>query len=153
MFAHLSAGRVGIRAPAGSYNGSVQQRMSRGALSHALTSAALDIVAETVVSEGNVILTTLSCQPKAGGAATCPLVLSLSDTNSNHFAVEQATGTAAAGTLIWWRKENLHEALNPAYLGTCDPLTVLQSTQRAFVAGARTGEVHFVWWFSRFLPV
>ena len=40
---------------------------------------------------------------------------------------------------MWWRKENLHNAANTAYLGSCDPNTVLYSVQRSFVVDPGTG--------------
>ena len=74
-------------------------------------------------------MTTLVCTAEAGGA--CPVTLQISDTDGNYYKVAQETGAAADGSL-WWRKENLHGALNPAYLGSCDPHVPLQSTERVF---------------------
>jgi len=37
---------------------------------------------------------------------------------------------------VWWRKENLHEALNAAYVGSCDPHVALQSVERSFTVAA-----------------
>ena len=37
---------------------------------------------------------------------------------------------------MWWRKENLHEALNAAYVGSCDPHVALQSVERSFTVAA-----------------
>jgi hypothetical protein len=77
------------------------------------------VSATTRVLENNVIVTTLVCTSKASGA--CPTTLLLSDTNGNHYGVNQSAGASPENDLVWWRKENLHEALNPAYLGSCDP--------------------------------
>jgi hypothetical protein len=149
MFTHLSAGRVGVRGPTHRYNGTVQQRIGSGALTHTLRSEAVTLTSETVISEGNVILTSLRCDARGATATseppTCAVALSLSDTNSNHFRVGQSTGSASGagggGSVIWWRKENLHQAINPAYLGSCDPLRVLQSTQREFRVDPHTSRL------------
>ena len=73
------------------------------------------------------------CTSKSGA---CRAELLLSDTNKNHYRVAQEAGASPASDLIWWRKENLNEALNPAYLGSCDPHMPLQSVERRFTVGA-----------------
>jgi hypothetical protein len=142
MFSHLSAGKIALRGPAGDYNGSVQQRMGEAALWHTLRGSVAQITAKTAVLENNVVHTTVVCE----APAPCPLELTLSDTNRNHFRTTQTAGRALAlagggsGSAVWWRKENLHDgqAINPAYLGSCDPFQLLQSTQRSFVVGGNS---------------
>ena len=80
------------------------------------------------------MVTDLVCAGKLG--SVCSAVLLLSDTNDNHYGVDQSVGSSPAGDLVWWRKENLKQALNPAYLGSCDPHEPLQSTERRFTVGA-----------------
>ena len=142
-YPHLSAGRVGILiTPPGSdntrpLNGSVHMFPGNASLAHTLTDHAGEntVTATTRVLENNVVVTTLMCTSKSGAA--CPATLLLSDTDNNHFGVEQTVGFAAAGSnLVWWRKENLHAALNPAYVGSCDPHLPLQSVERRFTIGA-----------------
>lgn len=148
-YPHLSAGRVGINvAPltsdtdAGSgntavpaatgLNGSVTMFPGNASIVHTLTDAtgSAMVAATTRVLENNAVVTTLVCTTKSGGA--CPVELLLSDTNHNHYKVAQDVGASPAGDLVWWRKENLHEALNPAYVGSCDPHMPLQSVERRF---------------------
>lgn len=53
------------------------------------------------------------------------------------FHAADASVTAAYDSLhsgsVWWRKENVHEASNPAYVGSCDPFDALFSVERSFV--------------------
>ena len=77
----------------------------------------------------------------ATGGKACPVTLVLSDTNQNHYNVAQDTGAASDGTSMWWRKENLRNALNPAYVGSCDADVPLQSTERLFTVDGGTGAV------------
>jgi len=142
-YPHLSAGRVGILAvPAGAaaggaVNASVAMFPGNASIVFALTTdAGASVTGATRVLENGAVVTTLTCMPPArgggGGGTTCAVTLTLSDTDANHFGVAQEAGAAADGSLVWWRKENLHNALNPAYLGPCDPHVPLQSTERAF---------------------
>ena len=140
-YPHLSAGRVGILAtPAGvgteAVNGTVTMYPGNATVVHALAGAAGTLASTTRVLENNAVLTTLVCTSKSGDA--CPVTLQLSDTDANYYGVPQKTGAAPDGTLVWWRKENLHSALNPAYLGPCDPHVPLQSTERVFTVDTTT---------------
>ena len=139
-YPHLSAGRVGILAqPAGAgaaCNASVTMYPGNASIAHVLSAGAGASVSSTTrVLENNAVVTTLVCTSPGGGP--CALTLLLSDTDGNHYGVEQDAGAPADGSLVWWRKENLHGALNPAHLGPCDPLVPLQSTERAFTVGAQ----------------
>jgi hypothetical protein len=141
-YPHLSAGRVGILAVppspnATSVNATATIFPGSASIVHALSAGGGSVVGTTRVLENNAVLTTLTCTSATG--APCALTLLLSDTDGNHFGVAQDTGAAADGSLIWWRKENLHSALNPAYLGSCNPLLPLQSTVRAFTVAPATG--------------
>ena len=146
-YPHLSAGRIGFAVtPPGAgavANGSVTMFPGNASISHTLTDPAGDasVVATTRVLENNAIVTTLVCTSKSGGA--CPTTLLLSDTNGNHYGVDQFAGAAPDGDLVWWRKENLHAALNPAYVGSCDPHVPLQSVERRFTVGA-SGDLRMV---------
>lgn len=138
-YPHLSAGRVGLLVvPAGAgaaTNGSVAIFPGNASIVHALTSSGgASLVGATRVLENNVVATTLTCASASGGACTATLLLS--DTDANHFHVAQDAGAASDGSLLWWRKENLHSALNPAYLGSCNPLLPLQSVERSFTVDA-----------------
>jgi len=140
-YPHLSAGRVGFRiTPPGAgtvANVSVQMFPGNASIVQKLVDASAgdaSVSVTTRVLENNAIVTTLVCASKTGAA--CPATLLLSDTNANHFAVDQLTGASPNGDLLWWRKENLHTTLNPAYLGSCDPNLPLQSTERRFAVGA-----------------
>ena len=137
-YPHLSAGRVGILVvPPGAgatANGSVAIFPGNASIVHALSSGGASVVGATRVLENNVVVTTLTCAAEAGGA--CAVTLLLSDTDSNHFGVAQDAGAAPDGAVVWWRKENLHAALNPAYAGSCDPLLPLQSVVRTFTVDA-----------------
>eukprot|EP01050_Picozoa_sp_SAG11_P002451 SAG11_NODE_124_length_15798_cov_14.675776_15_plen_161_part_00 len=103
---------------------------------HTFTDPAGDasVSATTRVLENNAAVTDLVCTNRLGGV--CSAVLLLSDTNDNHYGVDQSVGWSPAGDVVWWRKENLHQALNPAYVGSCDPHTPLQSTERRFTVDA-----------------
>ena len=140
-YPHLSAGRVGILlAPAGAgatANATVTMFPANASIVHTLSSAAGGVAGRTRVLENNAIATTLTCTSASG--APCALTLLLSDTDANVYRVAEAAGAAPDGSLIWWRKENLHAALNPAYLGSCDPRLPLQSTERAFTVDAASG--------------
>jgi hypothetical protein len=138
-YPHLSAGRVGFLvapngAGAGAANGSVTMFPGNASIMHTLTSAGGAVLGATRVLENNVVATTLTCVSASGGA--CAVTLTLSDTDGNHYGVAQDAGAAPDGSLVWWRKENLHSALNPAYTGSCDPRLPLQSTERAFTVDA-----------------
>jgi hypothetical protein len=147
-------GRGGVAAaeavpspPPMGINASVQMFPGNASIVHVLSdpSGAATVAATTRVLENNAVVTTLTCSVGGGGersgsgsgsaAAMCPLELLLSDTDGNHYGVKQSVGVAADGSLVWWRKENLHEALNPAYIGSCDPHLPLQSTERSFTVG------------------
>ena len=135
-YPHLSAGRVGfLIVPPGSgdvANGTVSMFPGNATIVHTLSAGGNSIVTgSTRVLENNAVMTTLTCTSATGSA--CNVTIMLSDTDANHFGVAQDAGAASDGTLVWWRKENLHAALNPAYAGSCDPLLPLQSTERAFV--------------------
>ena len=133
-YPHLSAGRVGILLqPSGTgptSNATVTMYPGTASIEHTLTSGESSVVGSTRVLENNAILTTLTCTSASG--SPCAVTLLLSDTDANFYKVAQDTGAAADGSLVWWRKENLHGALNPAYVGSCDPRLPLQSTERAF---------------------
>ena len=139
-YPHLSAGRVGFTiTPPGTgtvVNGSVHMFPGNASIVHTLTDPTGDasVRATTRVLENNVVVTTLLCTSESGGA--CPTTLLLSDTNGNYFGVNQSVGASPDNDLVWFRKENLHETLNPAYLGSCDPHMPLQSTERRFTVGA-----------------
>jgi hypothetical protein len=140
-YPHLSAGRIGILVapPAGGaagVNASVEMFPGNASISHTLAGAAGvgTVAATTRVLENNAVVTTLVCTSKSGAA--CPVELLLSDTDGNHFGVSQDAGAAPDGKLVWWRKENLHEALNGAYVGSCDPHHALQSVERSFTVAA-----------------
>ena len=140
----MSAGRVGILATpdgAGSFtNGSVRMFPGNASIVHTLTDNATtgspsNVVATTRVLENNAIVATLVCTSKSG--RSCPVTLLLSDTNENHYNVDQEAGAAADSSVVWWRKENIHEALNPASAsGSCDPHMPLQSVERTFAVDA-----------------
>ena len=140
-YPHLSAGRVGILAvpsssvPGDRVNASVVMYPSNASIVHTLGRAGATVASITRVLENNAVVTTLVCTTPGGGP--CNLTLTLSDTDGNHYGVAQDTGAAPDGSLVWWRKENLHSALNPAYVGSCDPRLPLQSTERAFTVGAQ----------------
>lgn len=139
-YPHLSAGRVGFAiTPPGAgttVNASIHMFPGNASIVHTLNDPSGDasVSATTRVLESNVIATELVCTSKLGGV--CPTKLLLSDTNNNHFAVDQSVGSSPDRDLVWWRKENLHQALNPAYVGSCDPHVPLQSTERRFTVGA-----------------
>jgi hypothetical protein len=138
-YPHLSAGRVGfLVVPPGAgpaANASVAMFPGNATVVHALTAAVgASVVGATRVLENGVVLTTLVCASAEGG--DCAVTLLLSDTDANYYKVAQDAGAAPDGSLVWWRKENLHGALNPAYVGSCDPHLPLQSTERAFTVDA-----------------
>jgi hypothetical protein len=140
-YPHLSAGRVGlliipagVNASATNANGTVTMLPGNASIAHSLAGAGGTVVGSTRVLENNVVATTLVCTSASG--APCAATLLLSDTDGNHFGVAQDAGAAPDGSLVWWRKENLHSALNPAYTGSCNPLFPLQSTERAFTVDA-----------------
>jgi hypothetical protein len=139
-YPHLSAGRVGFTiTPPGTgaiANGSVHMFPGNASIVHTLTGPTGDasVSATTRVLENNVIVTTLKCTSKSGGE--CPTTVLLSDTNKNHYGVDQYVGASPDNDLVWFRKENLHASLNPAYVGSCDPHLPLQSTERRFTVGA-----------------
>jgi hypothetical protein len=142
-YPHLSAGRVGILVVPPSLNATTHVNATatmfpgNASISHALSVGDDNtVVGTTTVLENNAILTTLTCTSATG--APCALTLLLSDTDANVYGVAQDTGAAADGSLVWWRKENLRSALNPAYLGSCNPLLPLQSTVRAFTVAPAT---------------
>ena len=146
-YPHLSAGRVGFEVVppggAGSANSSVSMFPGNASITHTISAAGgAAVVGATRVLENGAVVTTLECASAAGGA--CAVTLLISDTDSNYFKVAQDAGAAPDGTLVWWRKENLNSALNPAYVGSCDPHVPLQSTERAFTidAGGRVGLVN-----------
>ena len=141
-YIHLSAGRVGILLqPPGAgptANASVAMFPGNASITHSLsTSGGAAVVGATRVLENNAIVTTLTCTSQSGGP--CALTLLLSDTDANHYGVAQDAGAAPDGSLVWWRKENLHNALNPVYLGPCSPNVPLQSTERLFTVEPATG--------------
>ena len=140
-YPHLSAGRVGILfEPSGAgptANATVTMFPGNASIVHSLTSEFASVVGSTRVLENNAVVTTLSCTTLTG--TPCALTLLLSDTDANHYNVAQDTGAASDGSLVFWRKENLHSALNPAYLGPCNPLVPLQSTERAFTVEPTSG--------------
>lgn len=148
-YPHLSAGRVGILVtPPGAgaaVNGSVHMFPGNASIVHTLTDSAggASVAATTRVLENNVIVTTLTCASSTAGGA-CPATLLLSDTNRNYFGVQQTVGVAPDSTLVWWRKENLHAALNPAYIGSCDPHLPLQSVERRFTIAPGSGDLRMV---------
>ena len=137
-YPHLSAGRVGfLLAPPGASataNATATMLPGNASIVHALAGGGASVAAVTRVLENNAIVTTLTCTSASG--APCALTLLLSDTDGNHYGVAQDAGAAPDGSLVWWRKENLHSALNPAYVGSCDPLLPLQSIVRAFTIDA-----------------
>lgn len=145
-YPHLSAGRVGILLqPSGTgptTNATVTMYPGNFSIVHDLTSGGNSVLGSTRVLENNAILTTLTCTSASG--SPCSLTLLLSDTDGNVYKVAQDTGAAPDGSLVWWRKENLHSALNPAYLGSCNPLLPLQSTERAFTVEPTSGLVSMV---------
>jgi hypothetical protein len=139
-YPHLSAGRVGwLVSPPGAAGPAAAANVSMlpGAASivHALAGGGASVLGATRVLENGAVVTTVTCASAAGGG-TCAATLLLSDTDGNHFGVAQDAGAAPDASFIWWRKENLHSALNPAYVGSCDPQLPLQSTERAFTVGA-----------------
>jgi hypothetical protein len=145
-YKHLSAGRVGILViPAGAAetdrtNGTVAMFPGNSSIVHSLVAPGGAAVAgSTRVLENNVLATTLVCRSPSGGA--CNVTVRLSDTNGNVYGVAQGLGASPDGTLVWWRKENLHTALNPAYLGSCNPNLPLQSTERVFTVAAGSGNI------------
>ena len=147
-YPHLSAGRVGFLlqpagAPGAAANASATMFPGNASIVHALTAAGgASVLGATRVLENNVVAAALTCTSPTG--APCAVTLTLSDTDGNHFGVAQDAGAAPGGDLLWWRKENLHEALNPAYLGSCDPLLPLQSTERAFTVDPASGALALV---------
>ena len=102
----------------------------------ALTDSVGDVTVTTTtrVLENNAVVPTLVCTSKSGDA--CPTTLLLSDTDKNLYKLPQAVGASPDNSIVWWRKANLHNALNPAYLGSCDPHLPLQSVERRFTVGA-----------------
>lgn len=135
-YPHLSAGRVGfLITPSGAgpkANGSATMFPGNASIVHTIAATDGSIVSgNTRVLENNVIESTIVCTSMGGGV--CDVTFLLSDTDGNHFNVAQDAGAAPDGTYLWWRKENLHGALNPAYIGSCDPLLPLQSVVRSFV--------------------
>ena len=144
-YPHLSAGRVGfLVSPAGAgptANASVTMYPGNASIVAALTSGSASVVGTTRVLENNAVVTTLTCTSANG--APCDVTLLLSDTDANLYGMTQATGAAPDGSVVWWRKENLHAALNAAYVGPCNPLLPLQSTERAFTVDA-SGNVGMV---------
>ena len=143
-YPHLSAGRVGflvVPADAGTNaNGTVTMLPGNASIVHTLSDAAVGgstVVGTTRVLENNAVATTLTCTSASG--SPCAATLLLSDTDANHFGVAQDVGAAPDGTFVWWRKENLHNALNPAYVGSCNPLIPLQSTERVFTVDSSSG--------------
>ena len=118
-------------------NGTVVMFPGNASIVHTLVDAAgaseTSVISTTRVLENNAIVTTLMCNSRAGG--TCPATLLLSDTNGNHYGVNQTAGAASDKSVLWWRKENIINALNPAYVGSCDPHVPLQSVERRFVVG------------------
>jgi hypothetical protein len=144
-YPHLSAGRVGFRLVPGPSagavaNGTVHMFPGNASIVHTLTDQSVggaSVAATTRVLENNAIVTTLVCS--SPGGAACPTTLLLSDTNGNHFGVGQSAGAAPDSAVVWWRKENLHAALNPTYLGSCDPHVPLQSVERRFTVDPASG--------------
>ena len=143
-YPHLSAGRVGFQvvppgAGSAAANGSLAMFPGNASIAHGLVAAGgAGVAGATRVLENGAVVTALTCTPGSGSApgGACAATLLLSDTDGNYFKVAQDAGAAPDGSLVWWRKENLHAALNAAYLGPCDPLVPLQSTERAFVVDA-----------------
>ncbi len=141
-YVHMSAGRVGIHIdPAGgmipSINGTVSMSPGNASISSSLVDAAGGNAAvhlRTRVLENNVILTTLVCT-SIDEAKGCTATFLLSDTDKNFYGLAQQSGASSDSAVIWWRKENLHATLNPAYLGSCDPRVPLQSVERRFTVG------------------
>ena len=146
-YPHLSAGRVGfLVVPGGAgpaaTNASAEMFPGNASVAHALAGAGgAAVTGATRVLENGAVVTSLSCSAAAAGGGACAATILLSDTDANHFGVSQDAGAASDGTFLWWRKENLHGALNPAYLGPCDPLVPLQSTERAFTIDAASGRL------------
>lgn len=145
-YPHLSAGRVGILVtPEGagpSTNGTVTMFPGNASVVSTLTDSSdgkTIVVSTTRVLENNAVITTFVCTSQSG--STCSATLLLSDTDGNHYGVAQDVGAALDGTSVWWRKENLHNALNPAYLGSCDAHLPLQSTERMFIVNAVSGDL------------
>ena len=119
--------------------GGVQTRVDmfpgNASMRHTLTNRSgtgASVSASSQVLENNAIVTTLTCHATTGGE--CPVELLLSDTDANHYHVAQAAG--AVDGIIWWRKDNLRQALNGAYVGSCDPSLPLQSVERRFTVGS-----------------
>ena len=145
-YPHLSVGRVGILVtPEGagpSTNGTVSMFPGNASVVSTLTDSSdgkTTVTRATRVLENNAIITTFVCTSQAG--STCSATLSLSDTDGNHYGVAQDDGAASDGTSVWWRKENIHDALNPAYLGSCNAHLPLQSTERMFTVDASSGDL------------
>ena len=149
-YPHLSAGRVGILlappaldagaapASAAGLNASVEMFPGNASIVHTLTSGSATVSATTRVLENNAVVTTLLCTAASGGA--CPVELLLSDTDENFFKVGQEAGAAPDGSLVWWRKENLHEALN----GACESTTSLSNPPSRTISGSILTDCH-VW--------
>jgi hypothetical protein len=144
-YKHLSAGRVGLLAVPGgaaetdTVNGSVTMFPGNASIVHSLVApSGAAVSGSTRVLENNVLAMTLVCTSPPGGGA-CNVTVRLSDTNANVYGVAQDVGSSPDGTLIWWRKENLHSPLNPAYVGSCNPNQPLQSTERVFTIAAGSG--------------
>eukprot|EP00038_Savillea_parva_P022918 m.39036 g.39036 ORF g.39036 m.39036 type:complete len:1049 (+) comp5747_c0_seq1:158-3304(+) len=146
-YPHLSAGRVRIQfaTPPGasaSANGTVVMVPGNATLESRLVDAAgskASLTTTTRVLENNAVTTSIVCTSASGAA--CDVTLVVSDTNNNYYKVDQAVGAASDGTSVWWRKENFHNALNPAYLGPCDSHIPLQSTERLFAIDTSSGSI------------
>ena len=144
-YPHLSAGRVGVLVvPPGvgsEANGTVSMFPGNSSIIHTLVAASGGgaVAGSSRVLENGALVTTLVCT--SNSSAACSVTILLSDTDANYFNVPQDAGAAPDGTLVWWRKENLHGALNPAYVGSCNPLVPLQSTERAFTIDEPSGRL------------
>jgi hypothetical protein len=125
-----------VALPKANYTANVTQHLGLAKLSHILQSLdnITSVVGETIVGENgtNAVLTTLTCTQAQG--KDCIVTLTLRDCCNNNGGFQEQLGGSANG--ITFRKENLHEATNPAHLGDCDPDSLYYNIERSFAVDA-----------------
>lgn len=143
-FGHLSGPWLAfqITEPKGlsfsdSGNNSVTQDLGKAVVTSFLISDdnSTTLTSSTVVGEAgtNASFTTVVCTRTDG--QPCELSITLRDCCGNHAGVTEHAGASPDGSVLFFRKENLHDggATNPAYIGSCDAQQLFYNLERSFV--------------------
>lgn len=122
----------------------VTQNLGQARLEHTL--ASLDnttvVTGQTIAGENgtNAVLTTVTCTQTNG--QDCQVTLTLRDCCRNNGGFPERYGGSKSG--IFFRKENLHSATNPAYSGSCDANVLYYNVERSFQVDSSSGALSMV---------